>query len=303
MARTGREPKANGRSGGPIPWDCRARSPTSSTYTGSPNTPRASTSRDDPRLYIILASQGIPTTLLTQRRRRGEPPEVRGEKTASRLMRKQPMKIVLAMHDRQTPDHHRNDDQRPPRRQGDRTPRPARHPGEPRPQDPGPGGPSPQRDQSPGSPAPTAPPHPERRSRKGLLRNVRGNARQTSGETSEKMSELTPSPRTADGQRPDGDPSPALSKSTPQPDPEPDPRPDPPGGHPPAARRGRPRPQPRARNIRAPRGPAAGLRPDRRSTGLRCGRGSVPGNRGHRDALPFQVIGHSPYQRYQRCWC
>ena len=57
---------------------------------------------DDPRLYIVLASQGIPTTLLTQRRRRGEPVEIRGEKTATRLMRKQPAKIVLAMHDRQT---------------------------------------------------------------------------------------------------------------------------------------------------------------------------------------------------------
>ena len=57
---------------------------------------------DDPRLYILLASHGVAVTLLTQRRRRGEPVEARGEKTANRLMRKQPAKVVLAMHDRQT---------------------------------------------------------------------------------------------------------------------------------------------------------------------------------------------------------
>lgn len=184
---------------------------------------------DDPRLYIILASQGIPTTLLTQRRRRGEPPEVRGEKTASRLMRKQPMKIVLAMHDRQTRtiiettirDHHEDKEivlhGRPailanldPKTRDlealaaegsiTRLPRPD-------------SAPSPGAPEQEGTPQETSEEMPDK----------------TSGETSEKMSELTPSPRTADGQRPDGDPSPALSKSTPQPDPEPDPRPDPPG--------------------------------------------------------------------------
>ncbi len=54
---------------------------------------------DDPRLYIVLAVNGIPTALITQRRRPNQNLEAHCERTAAALGQREVRKIILAMHD------------------------------------------------------------------------------------------------------------------------------------------------------------------------------------------------------------
>lgn len=68
-------------------------------YSISPRTKTAVVT-DDARLYIILAAEGTPTTLITQKRRPNTPIEERADRYARTLLRRTPRRAALVMHDR-----------------------------------------------------------------------------------------------------------------------------------------------------------------------------------------------------------